>query len=146
MITGKMVDIFLHTIPLISLTNCQLYIHRITTPPFFLPYFLSHGNFIMLPPLFTACDLSCKAETNGFAGTQRGCQLTLPEVFWVLGDQQPLPLPRHPVLQAFPLKDIFFFFFFLGNQMSAVSHPTVKLLIIKANHFKLKGCYQIKDV
>lgn len=68
-------------IPLISLTNSSsiplylFYHNHITTPSFFVPRFLSHSTFIMSLPLFAACDSSCKAETNGFAGTRRGCQL-----------------------------------------------------------------------
>lgn len=91
MISGKMVDVLLHATLLVSLSSSmQLYacLFRVsTTSPFFLTHVLSHSNFIMLLPLFTAGDLSCKAETNGFAGTQRGRQLALPEVIWIRRDQ-----------------------------------------------------------
>lgn len=144
-----MVNIFLHTILLVSL-NChmQLYTFSIcfmtTISQLFLPYFLSRCNFIMSLLLFTAFDLSCKAKTNGFAGAQRGCQLTVPEVIWVRRDQQPLPLPQHPVLQAFPLKDEEFFF--PRNQMLAMSHPAVKVLVIMVHWFQTQRLRSDQDV
>lgn len=148
-----MVDIFssYHTSCLIELSYAALHLfylfyghHIIITLSFLLPL---TQQFHYVAPSFHCFGLSCNAKTNGFAGALRGCQLLLPEVICARRDQQPLPLPQHPVLQAFPLKEEEFFFFPLRNQMLAMSHTTARLLVIIAHWLQIKDqdVYNVSD-
>lgn len=105
-----------------QLYTILFYHNHITAPPFFLPCFLTHSTFIMLLLCFNACDSSCKAETNGFAGTQRGCRLTLLEV--ILGTQRSAAASTESCFVS------------LKSDVSCDSKF----------YFKLKGCNQIKNV
>lgn len=89
------------------------------------------------PPPPPACDSGCKAETNGFAGTQRGCQLKLPGVIWVYAPRSAAFFLLHYIL--FRRLSLFFsslfFLFLLGNQLLVPTRPRVKCLVMIILHW-----------
>lgn len=94
--------------------------------PFIL--FSSHTVFSLMHALYlsppTACDSGCKAETNGFAGTQRGCQLKLPGVIWVYSPRSAAFFLLHYILfcrLSLFFSSLFFLFFVRKSAVSANS-------------------------
>lgn len=105
--------------------------------------FSSHTVFSLMcalylppPPPPPACDSGCKAETNGFAGTQRGCQLKLPGVIWVYAPRSAAFFLLHYIL--FRRLSLFFsslfFLFLVGNQLLVPTRPRVKCLVMIILH------------